>query len=48
VATRDRFEYGYGNLLVTNATHAHWSWVRDGTTTEGVQDHVWLLNPYVV
>jgi hypothetical protein len=47
VAKRDRVEYGYGNLLIQNATHAHFNWVRDGTTEEGVQDHVWFVNAHV-
>lgn len=47
VAKRDHFEYGYGNLYMENATHAHYNWVRDGTTDEGVQDHVWLTNIHV-
>ncbi|KAI2499596.1 acid phosphatase [Fragilaria crotonensis] len=47
VAKRDRFEYGYGNWFVQNATHSHFNWVRDGTTTEGVHDHVWIINPHV-
>jgi len=47
VAKRDNVEYGYGNLLLQNATHAHFNWVRDGTTEEGVQDHVWLINAHV-
>jgi hypothetical protein len=47
VAKRDRFEYGYGNWFVQNATHSHFNWVRDGTTKEGVHDHVWIVNPHV-
>jgi len=46
VAKRDRYEYGYGNLVVANATHARFKWVRDGTTTVGIQDDVWLENPH--
>ena len=48
VATRDHSEYGYGNWFIQNATHSHFNWVRDGTTTKGVQDHVWFVNPHVV
>jgi hypothetical protein len=44
VAKRDNDEYGYGHFFAANATHAHFTWVRDGTTTEGVQDNVWLIN----
>jgi Calcineurin-like phosphoesterase/Iron/zinc purple acid phosphatase-like protein C len=47
VAKRDRFEYGYGNWFVQNSTHSYFTWVRDGTTTEGVHDQVWLSNPHV-
>jgi acid phosphatase type 7 len=47
VAKRDRLEYGYGHWLVQNATHSYFSWVRDGTTTEGIHDHVWLINPHL-
>ena len=46
VVKRDRFEYGYGKLTVKNTTHAHFQWVRDGTTSKGVQDDVWLSNQY--
>lgn len=49
VDVRDRFEYGYGNLLVTNATHALLNWIRDGTTSEGSEDkNVWLVNHHAV
>jgi acid phosphatase type 7 len=48
VAKRDNYEYGYGNLFVANATHAHFTWVRDGTTTQGVQDDVWFMNQLLV
>jgi hypothetical protein len=47
VAKRDDDEYGYGHLHLQNASHTHWSWVRDGTTTEGIRDHVWITNPHV-
>lgn len=47
VAVRDRFEYGYGNLFVPNATHAQFKWVRDGTTNVGAHDDVWLTNNHV-
>lgn len=47
VAKRDRVEYGYGNWFIQNATHSHFNWVRDGTTNEGVHDHVWFINPHV-
>ena len=47
VAVRDRFEYGYGNLFVQNATHAYFTWVRDGTTDAGAHDSVWLENKHV-
>ena len=44
VVKRDNEEYGYGHLFAANATHARFNWVRDGTTTEGIQDSVWLTN----
>jgi hypothetical protein len=47
VAKRDGYEYGYANFHVANATHAHLTWVRDGTTEEGVRDDVWLINIHV-
>ena len=47
VAKRDNDEYGFGNLFLANVTHAHFKWVRDGTTTAGVQDDVWFLNQHV-
>lgn len=46
VMKRDLSEYGFGQLNVPNATHAHFRWVRDGTTTEGIRDSVWLSNLY--
>jgi DNA repair exonuclease SbcCD nuclease subunit len=46
VAKRDISEYGFGHLHLPNATHAHLTWVRDGTTTEGIRDSVWLSNQY--
>ena len=46
VVKRDDSEYGFGRLQVPNATHAHLTWVRDGTTTAGIQDSVWLSNQY--
>ena len=46
VAKRDNFEYGYGHFFAPNATHAHFSWVRDGTTDQGDHDDVWLTNQY--
>ena len=45
VVKRDISEYGFGHLHLPNATHAHLTWVRDGTTTEGIRDSVWLPNP---
>jgi hypothetical protein len=30
----------------SNATHAKFNWVRDGTTSEGTRDSVWLENQY--
>lgn len=44
VAKRDDTEYGYGHLFVANRTHAHFNWVRDGTTQDGTRDSVWLEN----
>ena len=44
VAKRDNDEYGFGNLFLANSTHAHFTWVRDGTTTKGIQDDFWLMN----
>ncbi|CAB9517366.1 Zn(2+) purple acid phosphatase [Seminavis robusta] len=47
VAMRDLRDFGYGNLLVTNATHAILNWVRDGVTKEGIDDkNVWIVNHY--
>jgi hypothetical protein len=46
IAKRDDVEFGYGRLHFANATHVQWSWVRDGTTTEGVRDDVWIVNRY--
>ena len=46
VVKRDIWEYGFGHLQIPNATHALLTWVRDGTTTEGVRDAVWLQNQY--
>jgi hypothetical protein len=48
VAARTLQDYGYGALVVPNATHAHFHWVRDGVSIEGIQDSVWMLNPHVV
>ena len=48
VAVRDRFEYGFGHLLVPNATHARFKWVRDGTTDAGAHDNVWLENKHAL
>jgi hypothetical protein len=47
VGKRDDKEYGYGQVHFANASHARWSWVRDGTTTEGIRDQVWIMNPHV-
>jgi hypothetical protein len=47
VAKRDDKEYGYGQVHFANASHAHWSWVRDETTTEGIRDEVWIMNPHM-
>ena len=47
VSKRDIKEYGFGQAHFANATHALWTWVRDGTTTEGIHDRVWLVNPHV-
>ena len=44
VSKRDHQEYGYGNLFFANRTHAHFHWVRDGTTEDGVHDSVWIEN----
>jgi hypothetical protein len=46
VVKRDDQEYGYGHLFLANATHAKFNWVRDGTTSEGTRDSVWLENQY--
>lgn len=46
VVKRDIWEYGFGHLQIPNATHAYLTWVRDGTTTEGIRDSVWLQNHY--
>jgi hypothetical protein len=46
VAKRDDQEYGYGHLFVPNRTHAHFNWVRDGTTEQGSRDSVWLENQF--
>ncbi len=47
VAKRDRWEYGYANLQIANITHALLEWVRDGTTSDGIHDRVWLINQHV-
>jgi acid phosphatase type 7 len=47
VAKRDNKEYGYGQLHFANASHAHWSRVRDGTTIEAICDQVWITNPHM-
>jgi acid phosphatase type 7 len=44
VAQRDLSDYGYGQFFAPNATHAQLIWVRDGTTTEGIDDNVWMKN----
>lgn len=48
VAKRDISEYGYGHLFLPNATHCRLTWVRDGTTTMGEHDSVWIRNPHRV
>jgi hypothetical protein len=47
VAARSLVDYGYGNLFLRNATHASFTWVRDGITEGGVHDIVWLVNKHV-
>jgi hypothetical protein len=47
IAKRDDKEFGYGRLHFRNATHAKWSWVRDGTVPDGIRDNVWIVNPHV-
>ena len=47
IAKRDDKEFGYGRLHFRNATHAQWSWVRDGTVPDGIRDNVWIVNPHV-
>lgn len=44
VAQRDLSDYGYGQFSAVNATHAQLTWVKDGTTTMGVNDEVWMEN----
>ena len=46
VAVRTLVDYGYGNLFLRNATHASFTWVRDGVDTGGVHDIVWLENKH--
>jgi acid phosphatase type 7 len=46
VAKRTMQDYGYGNLFMANATHAHFSWIRDRTTDNEFEDTVWFLNPH--
>jgi hypothetical protein len=46
IVKRDDVEFGYGRMHFANATHVQWSWVRDGTTPEGVRDDVWIVNRY--
>ena len=48
VAKRDLKDFGYGNLFVTNATHAILNWVRDGVDgDDGSNDKdVWIINPH--
>jgi acid phosphatase type 7 len=44
VAKREINEYGFGHLLFANSSHAQFTWVRDGTTEDGIQDSVWIEN----
>jgi hypothetical protein len=44
VARRDNSEYGFGNLFLANATHAHFNWVLDETVVGGSHDDFWLVN----
>jgi hypothetical protein len=46
VAERNLQEYGYGHLFVSNATHALFDWVRDGTPVKLAQDQEWIYNPH--
>lgn len=44
IVKRDDEEFGFGRLHFSNQTHAHWSWIRDGTTREGIRDDTWIVN----
>lgn len=45
VAVRTLDDFGYGHLLMENATHAHFTWVRDGISMDDAfQDQIWLEN----
>lgn len=49
VAKRDLTDFGYGNLLVTNKTHAMLTWVRDqvkGSNDDFDDKNVWIVNPH--
>ncbi|GKY92191.1 hypothetical protein MPSEU_000190300 [Mayamaea pseudoterrestris] len=48
VAVRSLVDYGYGSLLLRNATHASFTWVRNGVDAGGVHDLVWLENKHYV
>jgi hypothetical protein len=41
---RDNLEYGFGNLFLANATHAHFTWVLGETVgVGGSHDDFWLV-----
>jgi hypothetical protein len=55
VATRSLADFGFGSLLLANATHARLTWTRDGAGGVGrnggldemaVDDDVWIVNPH--
>jgi hypothetical protein len=47
VAHRDHIEFGFGELYVANATHAHFQRVLNNEKANPeAQDEVWLINPW--
>jgi hypothetical protein len=48
VAHRTLEDFGYGHLFLANATHAQFRWIRDGTSSFGVNDQVWIKNAHVL
>ena len=49
VAQRDLRDFGYGNLLLTNGSHALLNWIRDGVAKDGAEDkNVLIVNPHYI